>query len=186
MGKRLSHLRSEILTSRTGRVSQKRPKAWPRTRRAAPAIAAQHGGYLCQLPLTARASLADAWKPVPPANQRRGQQALRLRAWVLKFPLLFTSVQSPSCLRLFVTPWITARQASLSITNSWSLLKLMSIEWVMPSSHLILLSPSPPVPNPYQHQDLFQWVNSSHEVAKVLEFQLQHQSFQWTPRTDLL
>ena len=49
-----------------------------------------------------------------------------------------------------------------------------------------LSSPSLPAPNPSQHQSLFQWVNSSHEVAKVLEFQLQHQSFQWTPRTDLL
>ena len=49
-----------------------------------------------------------------------------------------------------------------------------------------LSSPSPPAPNPSQHQSLFQWVNSSHEVAKVLEFQLQHQSFQWNPRTDLL
>ena len=49
-----------------------------------------------------------------------------------------------------------------------------------------LSSPSPPAPNPSQHQDLFQWVYSLHEVAKVLEFQLQHQSFQWTPRTDLL
>ena len=49
-----------------------------------------------------------------------------------------------------------------------------------------LSSPSPPAPNPSQHQSLFQWVNSSHEVAKVLEFQPQHQSFQWTPRTDLL
>ena len=48
-----------------------------------------------------------------------------------------------------------------------------------------LSSPSPPAPNPSQHQGLFQWVNSSHEVAKVLEFQLQHQSFQWTSRTDL-
>ena len=46
-----------------------------------------------------------------------------------------------------------------------------------------LPSPSPPAPNPSQHQGLFQWVNFSHEVAKVLEFQLQHQSFQWTPRT---
>ena len=45
-----------------------------------------------------------------------------------------------------------------------------------------LSSPSPPAPNPSQHQGLFQWVNSSHEVAKVLDFQLQHQSFQWTPR----
>ena len=49
-----------------------------------------------------------------------------------------------------------------------------------------LSSPSPPAPNPSQHQGFFQWVNSSHEVAKVLEFLLQHQSFQWTPRTDLL
>ena len=44
-----------------------------------------------------------------------------------------------------------------------------------------LSSSSPPAPNPSQHQGLFQWVSSSHEVAKVLEFQLQHQSFQWTP-----
>ena len=49
-----------------------------------------------------------------------------------------------------------------------------------------LSSPSPPAPNPSQHQGFFQWFNSSHEVAKVLEFQLQHQSFQWTRRTDLL
>ena len=51
---------------------------------------------------------------------------------------------------------------------------------------LPLLSPSPPAPSPSQHQGPFQWVNSSHEVAKVLEFQLQHQSFQWIPRTDPL
>ena len=49
-----------------------------------------------------------------------------------------------------------------------------------------LVSPFPPAPNPSQHQGLFQWVNSSHQVAKVLEFQLQHQSFKWTPRTDIL
>ena len=49
-----------------------------------------------------------------------------------------------------------------------------------------LSSPSPLAPNPSQHQGLFQWVNSSHEVAKVLEFQLQLQFFQWAPRTDLL
>ena len=49
-----------------------------------------------------------------------------------------------------------------------------------------LSSPSPPAPNPSQHQSLFQWVNSSHEVAIVLEFQLQHQSFQRAPRADLL
>ena len=45
---------------------------------------------------------------------------------------------------------------------------------------------SPSFPSPSQHQGLFQWVNSSHVVARVLEFQLQHQSFRWTARTDLL
>ena len=49
-----------------------------------------------------------------------------------------------------------------------------------------LSSPSPPAPNPSQHQSLVQCVNSSHEVVKVLEFQLQHQSFQRTPRAGLL
>ena len=49
-----------------------------------------------------------------------------------------------------------------------------------------LLSPSPPAFNISQHQGLFKWVSSFHQLAKVLEFQLQHQSFQWTPRTDLL
>ena len=60
-----------------------------------------------------------------------------------------SSVQSLSHVRLFVTPWIAARQASLSITNSQSLLKLMSIESVMPSNHLILCCPLlllPPIP----------------------------------------
>ena len=48
-----------------------------------------------------------------------------------------------------------------------------------------LLSPSPPALNLSQHQGLFKWVSSSHQVAKVLKFQFQHQSYQWTPRTDL-
>ena len=56
-------------------------------------------------------------------------------------PYLISSVQSLSRVRLFVTPWIAARQASLSITNSQSLPKLMSIELVMPSNHLILCRP---------------------------------------------
>ena len=61
----------------------------------------------------------------------------------------FSSVQSLSCVRLFVTPWIAARQASLSITNSRSSPRLTSIESVMPSSHLILCHPLlllPPIP----------------------------------------
>ena len=98
----------------------------------------------------------------------------------------FSSVQSLSHVRLFATPWIAARQASLSITNSWSLLKLMPIESVMPSNHLILCRPLlllPPTPliRVFSNESVL-----CHQVAKVLEFQLQHQSFQWTPRTDLL
>ena len=53
-------------------------------------------------------------------------------------PVVFSSVQSLSRVQLFATPWTATRQASLSITTSWSLLKLRSIESVMPSNHLIL------------------------------------------------
>ena len=62
------------------------------------------------------------------------------------------------------------------------------VHWVndaIQASHP-LSSPSPSTFNLSQHQGLFKWVSSLHQVAKVLEFQLQHQSFQWTPRTDLL
>ena len=72
----------------------------------------------------------------------------------------FSSVQSLSRIRLFATPWIAARKASLSITNSRSSLRLTFIELVMPSSHLILCHPLlllPPIP--LKHQGLFQWVN---------------------------
>ena len=94
----------------------------------------------------------------------------------------FSSVQLLSRVQLFATPWITARQASLSITSSWSSPKLMCIELVMPSSHLILCHPLfllPPIP-----PSIRVFSNEStlmHEVAKVLEFQPQHQSFQWHP-----
>ena len=62
------------------------------------------------------------------------------------------------------------------------------VHWVGDAIHLShpLLSRSPPAFNLSQHQGLFQWVNFSYEVAKVLEFQLQHQSFQWIVRTDFL
>ena len=63
------------------------------------------------------------------------------KRWMIFRDWLFSSVQSLSCVWLFATPWTAARQASLSITNSRSLLKLMSIESVMPSNHLILCCP---------------------------------------------
>ena len=81
----------------------------------------------------------------------------------------FSSVQSLSCVRLFVTPWTTAHQTSLSITNSRSPLRLTSIESVMPSSHLILCRPLLLLPSIPPNISLFQWVSSSHQMAKVLE-----------------
>ena len=87
------------------------------------------------------------------------------------------SPQLLSYVQLFATTWTAACQASLSITNSRNLLKLMSIELVMPSNHLILFHPLllPPSILP-SIRVLF---SSLHQVAKVLEFQLQRQSFQW-------
>ena len=187
--------------------------------------------------------------------------------WRIKQSLLIwcniSSVQfSRSVASDSATPWTAARQVYLAITNSQSLLKLMSIASVMSSNHLILChpllllpsifpsirvfssesvlhtgsvqfshsvmsnslrpmdcstpgllvhhqlpestqihvhwvgdaiqpshplsSPSLPALNLTQHQGLFKWVSSSHQVAKVLEFQLQHQSFQWIFRADFL
>ena len=78
------------------------------------------------------------------------------------------AAQSLSCVPFFVTLWTTAHQASLLFTFSLSLLKLLSIESVMSSNHLCHLSP--PAINFSQHQDLFQWVSSSHQVAKYGSF----------------
>ena len=103
-------------------------------------------------------------------------------AVILASFLLFTySSVAQSCLTL-ATPWTAARQASLSITNSRN--SCPSNQSIQPSHPL--LSPSPPPFNLAQHQGLFQGVSSSHltKVAKVLEFQLQHQTFQWIFRTD--
>ena len=96
-------------------------------------------------------------------------------------------VQLLSRLRLFATPWTAARQVSLSITNSRSLPKPMSIESVMPSKHFILCRPLLLLPSIFPSIRIFS--NESvtlHQLAKVLEFQLQHQSFQLIFRTDFL
>ena len=95
------------------------------------------------------------------------------------------SVQLLSHVQLLATPWTAASQASLSITNSPSLLKLMSIKLVMPSNYLILCSPLLLLPSIFSSIRVF--LNESVlQVAKVREFQLQHQSFQWIFRVDFL
>ena len=95
------------------------------------------------------------------------------------------ALQSVSHVWLFVTPWTVAHQASLSSTISQSLLKFKSIDLVIPYNRLILCCPllSPSI-FPSIRLGLFQWVGSSQWVAKILEFQLQHQFFQWIFRTD--
>ena len=87
-------------------------------------------------------------------------------------------VQSLSRVLVFVALWTTVRQVSLSFTVSWSLLRFLVHDAIQPSHPL---SPSfPPALSLSQHQDLFQWVSPLYQVAKVFEFKLQHQSFQWT------
>ena len=94
----------------------------------------------------------------------------------------FSSVQLLNHVRLFATPWIAARQASLSITNSWSSPKPMSIESVMPSNHLILCCPLLLLPSIFPSISVF-----SNESALHIRWpQLQHQSFQWIFRTHFL
>ena len=99
----------------------------------------------------------------------------------------FSSVQLLSHVRLFVTPWIAAHQASLSITNSWSLLKLTSIELGMPSSYLVLWCPLlllPPIPPSIR-------VFSNESTLRMRwpeywSFSFSISPSQRTPRTDLL
>ena len=91
-----------------------------------------------------------------------------------------------SHVRLFVTPWTAANQASLSFTISQNLLKLMSIESMMPSNYLILCHALLLLLSILPSISLFQRVSCLHHVVKVLELQLQIQSFQWIFRTDFL
>ena len=90
-----------------------------------------------------------------------------------------SSVQSLSHVQLFVTPWTAARQVSLSIINSRSSPKAVSIKLVMPSNHLILCCPLLLLLSIFPSIRVFSSESVSlHQMAKVLEFQLQHQSFQ--------
>ena len=98
----------------------------------------------------------------------------------------FSSVQSLSCVQLFATPWITACQASLSITNSLSSLRITSIESVMASSHLILcrplllLPPIPPSIRVFANESTFAWGGQSTGVSASASF-LPKKSQGWSP-----
>ena len=105
---------------------------------------------------------------------------------VLEQCLFFCSVQFSSVVRscpTFYDPHgTTAYQASLSITNSQSLSKLVSIESLMPSNHLIRCHPLLLLSSVFPNIRVF----SNESALQKLEFQRQHQSFPWTPRTDFL
>ena len=96
-------------------------------------------------------------------------------------------VQLLSCVQLFVTPWLYSTPG-FPVLHYLPVFTQIYVHWisdVIRPSHP-LSPPSPFAFNLSQHQGLFQWVGSSHEVAKVLELQFQHQSFQWIFRVDLL
>ena len=139
------------------------------------------------------------WSKLPfptPENIHPGTNAASLKSPALAGRLFittatweslqFSSVQSLSRVRLYdpmdcSRPGLAVHHQLLESTQT-------HVHWVSDAiqpSHS-LLSPSPPAFNLSQHQGLFKWVHSLHQVAKVLEFQLQHQSFQWIFRTDLL
>ena len=115
--------------------------------------------------------------------------ALTTRTFVCKVMfLLFVVIQLISPVHLFDIPWTEACQTFLSFTMSWSLLKLMSIESVMPSNHFVHCHPLLLLPSVFPSIRVFsnQLVKYSLQVATVLELQLQHQSFQWIFRIDFL
>ena len=105
--------------------------------------------YLPQLNKIILKSHLPSWQGIIPQCSRDGDTSSFLGLFNSLGVFQFSSVQSLRRVWLFVTPWIAALQASLSITNSWSSLKLTSIKSVKPSSHLILCRPHlllPPIP----------------------------------------
>ena len=118
-------------------------------------------------------------------TQESNQGLLHCRQVLYQLSYQFSSV-TQSCLTLCnpmdcSTPGPPVHRQLLKFTQTHVLWVGDAIQPPHPLS-----SPSPPAFNLSRHQGLFKWISSSHEVAKVLEFQLQHQSFQWTPGTDLL
>ena len=105
-------------------------------------------------------SLSCNWRKHPSAYHQRGRGIKN----IILFPMLYMNMivisqsgQSLSCVQHFETPWTAACQASLSITNSWGLLKFVSIKSVMPSSHLIFCHPllHPPSIIPSMREQFF-------------------------------
>ena len=114
-------------------------------------------------------------------------EALNMFKWFCFISsVVIVAAQSPSCIRL-VTLWTAAPLAPLPFRIYWSLYRFMSIESAMQSNHLILCTLLLLLPSVFPSiRVVFRWVGSSHQVAKVSELQLQHQSLQWIFRVDFL
>ena len=145
-------------------------------------------GYLCILDIYDSENNRAAYKTVQRCNY--GENFWR-KNFGLKWGLIYLdSVQfssvAQSCLTLCDT--MNHSTPGLPVHHQLPEFTQTHVHWVSDAIQPFhpLSSPSPPALNLSQHQGLFKWISSSHEVAKVLEFQLQHQSFQWTYRTDLL
>ena len=135
----------------------------------------------------------EGWKPVEEGRGKVWPKSIKCCLLVVSYISLF----------LFAADWIqftSVTQSCLTLCDPMNRstpglpVHHQLLEFTQTHAHRVgdaillshpLLSPSLAL-NLSQHQGLFKWVSSSHQVAKVLEFQLQHQSFQWTPRTDLL
>ena len=107
----------------------------------------------------------------------------KINKWLQWFPICCSVGQS------FLTLWDPmdcSKPGFPFLHYLWSLLRLMSTESMMSSTISSSVAPFSSCPQSSQYQGLFQWVDSSYQVAKVLELQLQHQSFQWIFRTDFL
>ena len=118
-------------------------------------------------------------------QKQRGARGLSVIQKICLYELKCLLFSHSIC--LFVTPWTAACQASLSFSISGSLLKFMPSESIMSFQPSYPLLPHyPPAFDLSQHQCLFQWVSSWHQMAKELELLLQHQSFQWIVRVDFL
>ena len=181
------------LNTLLARTIQPRMNSMPRSTSGKTSVRKRYNGYSCQ-------EVTMPWPPFQVPSiisfqlHKYPMKSVNSLIWQVRKPRLrevqslasvqFSSV-TQSCLTLcdpmnHSTPGLPVHHRLPEFTQTHA----HQVSDAIQPSHS-LTSP-PPAPNPSQHQGLFQWVNSSHEVAKVLEFQLQHQSFQWTPRTDLL
>ena len=125
-----------------------------------------------------------------PSSQSYGFSSSHVWMWELEYFLKSCSVQFSSVAQSCPTLCDPTNRSTpgLPVHHQLPESTQTNVHWVgdaIQPPHP-LSSTSPPALNLSQHQGLFQWVSSSHQVAKVLEFQLQNQFFQWTPRTDLL